>query len=417
MLDYTSQNILKAEIKVQFTLSDGSRINFAIKESPFRPKQIADGRVVITGNNRKPIKFTGELKLLKLSDPYQTSIPLSFDNEVGYYVLPEEIRPWGKTILIARTRGRICPTLVDLTRDMDASIRFKNRETAIASVTEKLDNSLLGDELWQRIIGWFNRAQKEDIPASSIIELYCTAQNYKALLCLAFQLYVKCNNDEEFAILKEKLKTFSNDLAFQWYWLQPYLSGVFSLLYRFMADPKSTPMQEIYIRWAMGHEGEDMINYLGALNVEDEYMANIGICFSDIMSSFTKWMNDLCVSSLIEAYGSTSNGIFQHSAEAIINNPHKLERIEDNNETYIEYNQDNLGEEVETFFNNYTEKGKYGNELWLYKRVNAVVDHISKKIDLFSQIEETRRSIIFCSKSCNQHFIILLNNKLSKIRL
>ena len=25
----------------------------------------------------------------------------------------------------------------------------------------------------------------------------------------------------------------------------------------------------------MGHEGEDMINYLGALNVEDEYMANI----------------------------------------------------------------------------------------------------------------------------------------------
>ena len=77
MLDYTSQNMLKAEIKVQFTLSNGSRINFGIKESPFRPRQISEGRVVITGNNRKPIKFNGELKLLKLSDPNQTSIPLS----------------------------------------------------------------------------------------------------------------------------------------------------------------------------------------------------------------------------------------------------------------------------------------------------------------------------------------------------
>jgi hypothetical protein len=159
-----------------------------------------------------------------------------------------------------------------------------------------------------------------------------------------------------------------------------------------------------------------MIKYLGALNVEDEYLTNIGNCFSEIMSAFTKWMTDLCISSLIEAYGSTSNGIFQHSAEAIINNPHKLERIEDNNETYIEYNQDNLGEEVEIFFNNYTEQGKYGNELWLYKRVNAVVNHILKKIDLFSQKEEIRRSIIYCSKSCNQHFIISLNNKLSQKR-
>lgn len=417
MLDYTSQNMLKAEIKVQFTLSDGSRINFGIKESPFRPRQISEGRVVITGNNKKPIKFNGELKLLKLSDPYQTSIPLSFDNEVGYYILPEEIRPWGKTILIGRTRGRICPALVDLSREMDATARINNRETAIATIKENLQNSSLGDELWQRIIGWFNRSQKEDIPASSILELYCTTQDYKTLLCLAFQLYVKCNNEEELAILKEKLKTFSNDLAFQWYWLQPHLSGVFSLLYSFMADPKSTPMQEIYIKWAMGHEGEDMIKYLGALNVEDEYLTNIGNCFSDIMTAFTKWMNDLCISSLIESYGSTSNGIFQLSAEAIINNPYKLDGIEDNNETYIEYNQDNLGEEVEIFFNKYTEKGKYGNELWLYKRVNAVIAHLLKEIDLFSQIEEIRRSIIFCSKSCNQHFIISLNNKLSKIRL
>jgi hypothetical protein len=415
MLDCTSQNMLKAEIKVQFVLSDGTKINFSIKESPFRPRQISDGRVVITGNNKKPIKFIGELKLLKLSEPNNPSIPMSYNDEVGYYVLPEEIRPWGKTILIGRTRGRICPSLVDLSREMDASARINNRETAIATIIENLQKSSLGDELWQRIIGWFNRAQKEDIPASSILELYCTTQDYKTLLCLAFQLYVKCS-DEECDILKERLKTFSNDLAFQWYWLQPHLSGVFSLLYSFMADPKSTSMQEIYIKWAMGHEGEDMMKYLCALNVEDEYMANIGQCCSDIMTSFTKWMNELCVSSLIETYGAASNGIYQQTAETIINNPKAISRIELNSEDYIEYNQDYLGEEVGCFFEKFTENGKYGNEVWLYKRVNAVISHLVKETDLFSQKEEIRRSIIYCSKSCNQHFIISLNNKLSQKR-
>ena len=49
-------------------------------------------------------------------------IEISFDEENGSYTLPEDIRPWGKTIVIGRTRGRICPALVDLTREMDGAL-------------------------------------------------------------------------------------------------------------------------------------------------------------------------------------------------------------------------------------------------------------------------------------------------------
>lgn len=414
LLERTSQNMLHAEIRVQFTLTDGKKLSFCIKESPFRPRQISEGRIVVTGNNRKPIKFTGVLKLLKLDEPNASTIDMPYDGETGYYILPEAIRPWGKTILFGRTRGRICPTLVDLSRDMDSTYRANNRDIAIATITDNLQNSHIGDELWNRIIGWVNRTQQEDIPASSILELYCTAQDYKALLCMAFQLYVKCSDGEERDILKERLKSFSNDLAFQWYWLQPYLSGIFNELYNFMSDPISPAMQEVFIKWAMSHEGEDMMKYLCAINVEEEYLKYIGQCFNDTLVQFTDWIKELCVSSMIEAYGDVSRGIIVDLAETMIKNPKHIQSIEFKNEDYIESSQDYLGEEVGTFFNLYSEKGKFGNETWLYKRVNAVAAHMRKEIDLFSQKEEIRRSIIFCCKSSNKHFIMSLNNKLSR---
>lgn len=69
MLERTSQNMLNAEIKVQFVLNEGRKIVFSIKESPFRPRQVEGNHVVVTGNNRRPVKFTGVLKLLKLDEP------------------------------------------------------------------------------------------------------------------------------------------------------------------------------------------------------------------------------------------------------------------------------------------------------------------------------------------------------------
>lgn len=254
LLERTSQNMINAEVRVHFTLSDGKKICFSIKESPFRPRQLENGQIIITGNNKRPIKFNGVLKLIKLSEPELDPVEMFYNKDLQMYILPESIREWGKTILIGRTRGRICPSLVDLTRDMDGDYRAKNRENAIISIQKDLQESVLGDDFWKRTLGWFYRSQKEDIPASSILELLCAAQSYKSLLCLVFQLYVKCTNTEERDLLKAQLKSFSDDLAFQWYWIQPYLNGMFAQLYSFMDDPTSIPMQEIYIKWAMTKE-------------------------------------------------------------------------------------------------------------------------------------------------------------------
>lgn len=194
LLERTSQNMINAEVRVHFTLSDGKKISFSIKDSPFRPRQLENGQIIITGNNKRPIKFNGVLKLIKLSEPELDPVEMSYNKDLQMYILPESIREWGKTILIGRTRGRICPSLVDLTRDMDGDYRAKNRETAIINIQKELQESVLGDDFWKRTLGWFYRSQKDDIPASSILELLCAAQSYKSLLCLVFQLYVKCTN-------------------------------------------------------------------------------------------------------------------------------------------------------------------------------------------------------------------------------
>ncbi|WP_308274934.1 hypothetical protein [Prevotella sp.] len=301
LLERTSQNMINAEVRVQFTLSDGKKISFSIKDSPFRPRQLENGQIIITGNNKRPIKFNGVLKLIKLSEPELDPVEMSYDEDLQMYILPETIREWGKTILIGRTRGRICPSLVDLTRDMDGDYRAKNRETAISSIQKDLQESVLGNDFWKRTLGWFYRSQKDDIPASSILELLCTAQSYKSLLCMAFQLYVKCSNTEERDLLKAQLKSFSDDLAFQWYWIQPYLDGMFAQLYSFIDNLTSIPMQEIYIKWAMTKE-ERMNELLSALGNSEMYMQNIGQCINEFLTSFTSWIKELCIESLIDCY-------------------------------------------------------------------------------------------------------------------
>lgn len=412
LLERTSQNMLKAEIKVSFTLSDGKKTCFSIKESPFRPRQNEDGCVVITGNNFKPVKYTGVLKLIKLDEPTLDSVEMPYNEEAGTYILPKSILPWGKTILIGRTRGRICPALVNLAVEMNSTYRQNNRETAITEISKQLAESSLGDEFWQRVLGWFNRSLDDDIPAGSILELLCTAKNYKYLLCLAFQLYAKCA-EEERDILKEKLKSFSNDLAFQWYWLQPYLSGLFSHLSPFIGgDLMSSAIQEVYIKWAM-NQGIDIVKYLSALNNPDEYHEYIGQCLISVLNSFSDWMSDLCVSSMVEAYDSISQGLPLSLAQTIVKEPKKIFRFDKPIDVSVEASQEYLGEEVSDFFDKFGESGKYGNEIWFFKRVNAVAAHINKEIDLFDQKDEVRRSIIFCSKSSNPQFVTALYNKLS----
>lgn len=412
LLDKTSQNIINAEVKVNIKLNENHSISFSIKDSPFRVDQRENGRIIIKGNNGIPVNYTGALKLLQISNPEQDPVEMHFNQETGCYQLPETIRPWGKTLLIGRSRGRICPALVDLTHNMNNENRAINRENAIDEITEDLKNATMGDDIWKRIIGWFEKIQKEEIPASSILELYCTAKDHNFILILAFLLYIKCHDELQRDALKDKLESLSNDLAFQWYWMKPYFSNIMAELYSSMGqDPKTETLQQLFIHWAIEKGGEDTMRYLSALNTPETYNEYFGLCFQEVVSSYTEWLKDLCVNSLSDSYLMSGRELANDLATTIIKRPDEICRIEEN-DTYIDFNQDRLSTPSDVFFKQYKEQGKTGNEQWLYKRVNAVAAHFNKQINLFAQDDEIRRSIIYSNRSCNRQFVIMLNNKL-----
>lgn len=371
MLDRTSQDMLHAEMEVKFFPESGHVLTFVVKDFPYRPKLMPGGKIIVGSrkyirgkeNLHKEIDFKGAMKLLKLDDPFMEPETLKYD-EVNGYVLPEKIRSWGKTLVVGCSRGRILPYLVDLTREMTKDERIQERKEGIRHITEQLKHAVSGDDLWHRIIGWFHRTQKEGIPASSLWELYCVAQNPNDLLNLAFQLFEQCNDEIESDRLAEQMKLFSTDLSFSWYWLMPKLS---------------------------------IAKYFG----------------NDDNDSFVDWMKQLCVDSLLETYDSQGDELTTSWAEGIVEHPDDLRSIDEGNE-YIDMNQRNLlNEETTEFFKDYNKKGTTGNENWMFKRINAVAAHLKQKIDLFAQSGEIRRSIIFCCKSCNKQFIKELNNKLA----
>ncbi len=410
LLGRTSKNMLHAEVNVTILTQDGHDFSFAIKDSPYRPKQMADGKIVVTSKDKKVIDFRGTMNLLKLDDPFLEPEPLKYDEENGY-VLPEKIRSWGKTLLVGQSRGRICPFLVDLTREMTGEDRWAERENGIQHIAEELKTSFLGDNLWQRIIGWFHRTQEDDIPASSLLELHCVAQDSRALICLAFQLFAQCDNEEGTDLLAEQMKSFSADLAFSWYWLIPQLKSTMNIIDGFVRDINNNVIRTIFIKWAM-RKGEKAIEYLEMLNKEEEYAQNIYPCIMEVLSAFDKWMKKLCVDSLLDTYDNQSDE--PTWAKDIVDSPNALNRIDDRETEYIDVNQDYINEETSDFFNHYPPGQRVSkNEEWLLKRVNAVAAHIKQDVDLFTQSGEIRRDIIFCCKSYNKQFIKSLHNKLA----
>ena len=404
ILEKKSQSIGRSKIDVLFMINNRPTHRFTVKEFPYRAKQVGFN-VTIKDNTGKP--YDGRVKLFKLDAPEKEPIEFRVNaGDPGHYTLPEEAHQWGKAILIGCARGRILPKLIvfnNLNLSSDEKIELQKKN--LAELTEKLQTSLLGDDLWNQIIGWFGNCFKYDIPASSLAVLRYVAKNYQALIYMAFQLYV---NTEEYDLdrLKINLTTFSNDLAFQWYWLQPYFPEFLDLIKGFIDNPNV--LYGRYFKWVSEkYDSSECGKYLTAWNQEpNPYMKDF---IEDLVSKFTLWMKELCVSSLVVREPLKSK------AEDIINNE-KLEMLK---ETigYIETNQGLLGDAANEFFNNYQEEGKTGNEMWLCKRVNAVAAHLRKEVDLFSQIGEVRRSIMFCNSACNEHFIIYLNNKLHQLKL
>lgn len=413
MLDWTSQNHLNAEINVSFTTDDGNRLNLIIKEFPFRPYQMGN-EVIMTNIKGHPIIFNGSLKLISITNPSIHPIIIRKNEDNNGYLLPEEIKDWGMTLVYGRNRGRVSPGMVDLSRDWELKERRENYQSSIAETQNKLERSKLGDELWNRIITWFERSQKDDIPASSLTDLVAVAKSSQSLLFLAFQLFAKCANDEERENLIEQLKSFSSDLAFSWYWMRPALDRIMLQLNEFIGSTETDEFRNIYINWAIQQQ-EQASTLLLAINDDEQYFSCALKCITSILNTFKPWMINLCVSSLLDSYEINEESLFSEIARNILGENRKLFKIEYETYNLPKIKAQRSEDSGDVFFSGFVDGNGSVNEQKLEARINTVVAQLQGRsdiIDLFSLPESERRSVVFYCKANNERFLFGINNKL-----
>jgi hypothetical protein len=136
-------------------------------------------------------------------------------------------------------------------------------------------------------------------------------------------------------------------------------------------------------------------------------------CVIDLSMKFGEWLKRLCIMSLTSSYHDGPDAAIDEISSLIINgDKSKLHHIIINSDEYIEQNQEELSETSESFFEEYSEANSFGNELWLNQRINVVIAHLNREVNLFKLSDEIKRSVVYASKSCSAQFIKLLNNKL-----
>ncbi|MDD3944888.1 MAG: hypothetical protein PHS38_09255 [Bacteroidales bacterium] len=412
MLDRTSKNMLEAFVPVEFIVGNNRILNYEIKESPYIPQQKGD-TLTILGKEMLKIDYKHSLKLLCLSNPDEEALTLQYDESSGFK-LPDEINFWGKTLVIGRSRGRICPKMIDVNREFSAEDRALSRKENIASILSELNGVTLGSPVWKRVLRWYYRAQKEDIPASSLLDLYCVALDPDSLLKFTFILYLETPDDDKDNLL-QRLIYFSNDLAFQWYWLLPSLRGLAKKLQSFINDLQTPSLKNFYVRWAL-NQGEKVMEYLTAINDNvEQYESNcVDFILKPAITTFYDWAKMLCALSLQESYSLHMTDIEKIIVDELVTDFERIRKLAYEPIEFVENNQEELDPDVIDFFSKYSENGHKFNEQWLYQRTNALAAHFKGEIQLLTESDKIKRSIIFCFKSTRKLFLLLLNNKIAK---
>ena len=240
ILNHTNENILDAVIKLQFQINQQNYCYY-IKEFPYIPRQTdiqtiiietegvriaeeLDGRpFVMDRNNRTHFGYNGRLMLFNLNEPNAEPKVLNPTDD-HTYIIPEEIANWGEVLAVGRAQGHVRPVLIDTTHIMTPEEHRANRESAINAITTVLRDDTtynnLGSEFWEECKGWFENTKKYSIPASSILQLQCIAQDGKALLFFAFKLF--CDTPANEHNLENQLRRISQELPFCWFWTYSY---------------------------------------------------------------------------------------------------------------------------------------------------------------------------------------------------
>lgn len=423
LLEHTAKDITRASIPVHFKYGVGKTLNFEIKESPYRIKQDGDTLTVID-KDWKPYHYEGTLKLLKIDEPNHDTVTIHYDPDKGY-VLPDEIKDWGKTMVLGRSRGRLLPTLVEPEKELTQEERKANFLDTRERMKQELREGKLGDNVWKQIANWFKRIESDDISASSVINLWALGQDANALIFFAFMEYAITNEDER-EQLQRQLLAFGRDLAFKWYWVMPIMSGQTMAIINnyFGSNSIYTPsFQAIYAKWAYAKwsniDAEKTMTYLSAINKPEEFFEKAIECLQELTVAFEEWMQDLFVLSL---EGEMANANREYITAIIKDMVKKNVRDLlpfDSDDFDIPVNQDDTDLKVNTikFFDQFKSSRYNDNETWLLTRVKAVASHWKnkgkKETNLFEKEDEVRRSIIYSMNVCHDEFIVALNNELT----
>lgn len=410
LLDKTAKSILAASLRVDVEIDTRRKMVLLIKDSPYRIYQVSEKELVIRDDWGKPVHYPHTLKLFNLDDPQVPRVSLPFYESTGF-VLPDEVASWQRILATGRTRGRILPALVTPGKILNQQERLAARREAMERITNEIDGAKLGSDTWKRVVGWFNLSQAEDIPASSVLDLYCLSRDGRALLILAFQLFLNCKGEEDLDTLTGQLLSMGSDLAFQWYWVRPYSEHLMMAI-QDAIDWDSPFLKTLYVDWAISRQ-HDLTEVMFDLSDDNVFQNKLAICLGDVLGQFDLWLKNLYAASILDIYGSINETILREVAESIAGKRRCL-HIESYDEVFIEQNQDLDDPAVNAFFNRFDEIGRPRNERWLIQRVNALAAHLKNKIDLFKEPHEVRRSIAFCRKTSPKAFLIELNNKLSQ---
>lgn len=409
LLDKTGKSITEASVRVQIEIDPIKRMSITIKESPYRIFQEESGRLTIQNENGSFVDYRHKLILFNLDKPSVPHVELSYSEEEGY-ILPEEVLSWNRILVTAKTKGRVLPALVDPNRTLSFEERRGARKASIDRLIAEIEGAKLGDETWARVIEWFYLIQTESIPPSSILELFCLSKDGNSLLSLAFQLYLKCKEDEDRDVLKDQLITIGSDLAFQWYWIRPFCENLL-ITFNKVIDWDSPFLKSLYVDWAISHQS-DLGEIMNDISDDNVFFEKITACLTEVLGEFKAWLQELFVASILDTYGICEETILKDVAASIAGKEECL-HIESFDEEFIDQNQESEDSEINDFFEHFSEPGKSRNEGWLFQRVNAMAAHLKHEIDLFKEPAAVRRSILFCRKSSPKSFLIALNNKLS----
>lgn len=418
LLDKTSRGILDAEVRVCFNIDRSQRMVLTIKDYPYRFNQREDGAISIIDSRGKGVCYRHSLNIFNLEDPEDQVYSFRADKD-GLFILPEQVNSLNKVLLAGRTRGRILPALVDINHSMTLEERENYRQESILRIQKEIGESEIGSSVWKRIISWYHVSQREGIPASSLLDLYCLAHgNGDALLSFAFQLFLDCSDEDEASELSEQLIQFGNDLSFQWYWLKPKSDSILPVL-SFILEGNTPILRKMANLWGRGTNLE--FSELFPIVYNEALLNEYKPQYCDwVIGRFRDWLKRLFRASVLDSYLVVDDADLSYIANALAGDldehgkPVEFVSIRSLDNLMVDINQENADRKVKDFFEEFfPHPGKPINEQWMLGRAAAMAAHLRGKINLFSVPDSIRRSILFCRKSCPKAFLIALNNKMA----